>query len=70
MKLNQTVKIKNVSEVERDQFLDSTALAIIRKSNYQGTITKIEDGIHFVGFKNESGWVTQGYKSNEIEVVK
>ena len=69
MKLNDVVKIKDKSKVDSDKLLDPTALSTIKASNYQGAITKVSDGIFFVGFKNEKGWVTQGFKSNEIEVV-
>lgn len=69
MKLNDVVKIKDKSRVDNDKFLDPTALSIIKASNYQGAITKTSEGIFFIGFKNEKGWVTQGFKSNEIEVV-
>ena len=70
MKINDEVKIKDKSKVDNDKLLDSEALSIIKASNYQGAITKISDGIFFVGFKNVKGWVTHGFKSNEIEVVK
>lgn len=70
MRKNDVVKIKNTSKVDNDKLLDATALAIIKASNYQGAITKISDGIFFVGFKNDKGWVTQGYKKDEIEVIK
>ena len=70
MQLNDIVTMKDKSKVDFDPMLDATAAAIIRASNYQGAITKISDGIFFVGFKNDKGWVTQGYKLNEIEVVK
>lgn len=69
MKLNDIVKVKDASKVDNDQLLESNALSIIKNSSYKGVITKISDGIFFVGFKNDSGWVTQGYKPEEIEVV-
>lgn len=69
MKLNDNVKVKDTPKIDNDQTLESNALSIIKKSNYQGVVTKISDGIFFVGFKNDLGWVTQGYKSDEIEVV-
>ena len=70
MKLNDTVKIVNKDKTLSDPFLEDNARKIIQECDFKGKITKIEDGIHFVGFKNENGWVTQGYKANEIEVVK
>lgn len=70
MKLNDVVVIKDKAAVRADVFLDQEALAVIEANNFQGVITKISDGIFFVGFKNDLGWVTQGFKANEIEVVK
>lgn len=70
MKLNDIARVINKSNIDNDQTLESNALSIIKASNYQGAITKISDGIFFVGFKDDKGWVTQGYKEKEIEVVK
>jgi len=68
--LGQRVKVSNPKEVQQDPHLEGHALKIIEASNFTGEITKIQDGIHFVGFKNDLGWVTQGYKSDEIKGVK
>jgi len=70
MKINDEVRIIDTKKVASDPHLEELALKIIDENNYEGVITKIDDGIHFVGFKNDFGWVTQGFKSNEIEVVK
>lgn len=70
MKVNDEVKIKDINKVKNDPHLEELALKIIAENNYKGAITKVVDDIHFVGFKNDFGWVTQGFKSNEIEVVK
>ena len=69
-KEGQTVRVIDTKAVKEDPFLDKEGLEIIEKSDFTGEITKIEDGIHFVGFKNEAGWVTQGYKEKEIQGVK
>lgn len=69
-KVGQEVKSTNTEEVMNDPFLDDEGKEIIKASNFVGKITKIEDGIHFVGYQNEKGWLTQGYKSQEIEGVK
>lgn len=68
--LNQLVEIKDKNKVENDKTLESEALKIIEASKFRGEITKIEDGIHFVGFLNDEGWVTQGFKENEIKAVE
>lgn len=70
IELGDKARIKNVETVKNDSLIDSEALKIIKKSNFQGDVTKIADGIHFIGFQNELGWVTQGFKLQEIEVVK
>lgn len=69
-KVGQRVSIVDKEAVEKDPHIEENALEIIRKNGFAGEITKIEDGIHFVGFQDELGWVTQGYKANEIEEVK
>lgn len=69
-KIGQTVKVANPKSVQQDPYLESNALKIIEASKFTGEITKIQDGIHFVGFKNDLGWVTQGYKVDEIKGVK
>lgn len=68
--LGQKVQIADVAKTKNDKFIESHALTIMETSNFKGEITKIEDGIHFVGFKNDIGWVTQGFKSDEIKEVK
>ena len=64
------VKIVDTNKIESDETLEKEALQIIKKSNYTGEVTKVEDGIHFVGFMNDLGWVTQGFKADEIQEVK
>lgn len=68
--LGQTVQVKDKLSVRNDDHLEESALDIIVKNNFRGEVTKIDEGINFVGFKNDLGWVTQGYKDNEIERVK
>ncbi|MEN1969043.1 hypothetical protein WMZ97_13330 [Lentibacillus sp. N15] len=70
METGQIVRVIDKDKVRNDKHLEDSALKIIEKSNFEGDITKIEDGIHFVGFSNDLGWVTQGYKAKEIEEVK
>lgn len=69
MLLGQIVKVKDIKKLENDEQLEGSALSIIKENDYTGEITKIEDGINFVGFRNDVGWVTQGFKNEEIEVV-
>lgn len=64
------VKIVDTNKLESDELLEKEALQIIKESNYTGEVTKIEDGIYFVGFMNDLGWVTQGFKADEIQEVK
>lgn len=69
MKINDKVQVVDKKKVDNDGHLEGNALNIIKESDYKGVVTKIEDGIHFVGFKNKLGWVTQGFKINEIEAI-
>lgn len=69
MKLGSKVKVKDINKVKNDELLEKSALEIIKASKFCGEVTKIVDDIFMVGFKNEKGWVTQGYKEKEIEVV-
>ena len=50
-KEGQKVRVVDTKAVKEDPFLDKEGLQIIEKSDFTGEITKIEDGIHFVGFK-------------------
>lgn len=64
------VKIVDTNKIESDETLEKEALQIVKESNYTGEVTKVEDGIHFVGFMNDLGWVTQGFKADKIQEVK
>lgn len=68
-KLEDDVRISNVSSLSQDPHLSDGAFEIIKESNYTGKVTKIEDDIYFVGFKNSRGWVTQGFKVDEVKEV-
>lgn len=70
LQVDKKVKIKDIEKVRNDPFLEENALLVIEEENFIGEITKIEDGIHFVGFINDNGWVTQGFKADEIEEVE
>ncbi|WP_313429779.1 hypothetical protein [Siminovitchia terrae] len=65
----QRVHVTDVEKVKQDPFMEANSLKIMEASNFTGEITKIEDGIHFVGFMNDHGWITQGFKADEIEEV-
>lgn len=66
----QKVRVRDEIKLKNDPFLDELAFHIIEQENFIGEITKVEEGIHFVGFINDDGWVTQGFKADEIEVVE
>lgn len=65
----QLVQIVDVERVKQDPFMETNSLKIMEASNFTGEITKIENGIHFVGFMNDIGWITQGFKADEIVEV-
>lgn len=69
MNLGDKVKIKDIDKVKKDATLDPESRAILQGVNYQGIITDQHDDIYFVGFANDLGWITQGYKDTEIEVI-
>lgn len=69
-KKGQVVVVADIDKVKNDELLGAIALEIIEANEFKGEISKVEDGIHFVGFKNEKGWVTQGYKADEIKEDK
>lgn len=69
-KMGDKVKIADVKALENDELMEENAIKVIKTNNYIGEITKIDGDIHFVGFNNKHGWVTQGYKAKEIQAVK
>lgn len=69
-KLGDKVKIRDIEAVKKDPLLEKEGLAILEESKFIGEVTKIEDDIYFVGFKNEKGWLTQGYKTEQLERVE
>ena len=66
-KVGDQVKVVDEGKVRSDIYLEDTALNIIKKSRYKGEVTKIIDDVYFVGFKNDLGWVTQGYTADELK---
>lgn len=69
MEIGNVVKVKDIEALKKDEQLEEHALKIIEENEFTGEITKIEEGINFVGFRNDLGWITQGFKDSEIEVV-
>lgn len=70
MKLGQKVEVINPELVKQDEHLSSLALQIIEENKFIGEITKIEDDLYYVGFRNSLGWVTQFYEASEIKGVE
>ena len=69
-KVGDKVKVVDVEKVKNDDLLEDPALKIIQKNDFMGEVTEIMDDIYLVSFKNELGWVTQGFKADEIQEVK
>lgn len=67
--VGQKVKRKNTDLAEKWDFLNSEAIAILQACNFIGTVDQIQDGLYYVGFKHEDGWVTQVFKEEELELV-
>lgn len=70
LKLGMLVKVIDIEKTKSDSLLEENALKIMETSSFTGELTKIENGIYFVGFKNDEGWVTQGFKADEIKGVE
>lgn len=73
-KKGERVKPINFEKVLNDKLLSVGGRRIIESAGCIGTITKIrvEDGrpINFVTYDGTDGIVTQGFRDDEIEVVK
>lgn len=70
-KIGDRVKIKNPDIEEQGELLSPETINLLKTVEFIGTVTKLEDNLTFVGFKHEKlGWVTQVFKTEEIEVVK
>lgn len=70
LKVGQLVRVVDENKVKQDPLLEENALKVMESSNFTGEVTKIEGDIHFVGFMNDYGWLTKGFKSNEIKEVE
>lgn len=70
--IGNVVKIKDTDNLEvQGELFSKETLDILKAVNFTGVITKIEDGLNYVGFSGEDiGWVTQVYKDEELEVVE
>ncbi len=73
-KKGQKVVVVDKEAVEKDEHLEEYALKIIKDSDFIGEVTKVfdeeEDTVYCVGFWNDKGWVTQGFRDDEIKEVK
>lgn len=75
MNLGSKVSVIDYDKVINDPLIEDKALEIIIKEGFIGYVSKIfkepdGDVIFSVGFKNELGWVTQGFKAEELKEVK
>lgn len=68
--IGDTVKVKNPDNEIKDDLLSAEALDILTNLDFTGKVTQIQDGLHYVGFINEDGWITQVFKEEEIERVE
>lgn len=70
LKLEDVVKVINPDTVADGEMTNSTTIAILKECDNKGKVTQIQDGLVYVGFVSEIGWVTQVFKPEELEEVK
>lgn len=70
-KIGDRVKVLNPNTNEQDELLESETINLLKKLDFIGIVTQIENDLNYVGFAHETlGWVTQVFKEDEIEVVQ
>lgn len=70
IKLGDLVEIKKPDSEPEGEMLNTTTVEILKDCDNQGKVTQIQDGLVYVGFVSERGWVTQVFKPEEIKEVK
>lgn len=69
--IGDKVKIKNPDIEEQDELLSSETINLLKALDFTGVVTQVQDDLIYVGFSNEnSAWITQVFKADEIEVTQ
>lgn len=68
-KTGQKVRRKDRNLAEKGDFLNSEAIKVLQDCDFTGTVDQVQDGLYYVGFKNDDAWVTQVFKEDELELV-
>lgn len=69
LKVGQTVEIKNPDIEVKGEMTNPTTVNILKDCKFRGKVTQIQDGLAYVGFINDDGWVTQVFKPKELKEV-
>lgn len=65
--LGQEVKILDPNLEEQGELLSKETVEVLKATKGIGEVTQIQDGLFYVGFKDEEGnWVTQVFKEEEL----
>lgn len=68
--IKDTVEIKNPNIEEQGEMMNPTTISILVGCKYQGEVTQVQDGLIYVSFISDAGWVTQVFKPEELQEVK
>lgn len=70
IKVEDTVEIKNPEIEVQGEMTNPTTVQILKDCKCRGKVTQIQDGLVYVGFVTNDGWVTQVFKPEELQEVK
>ena len=70
IKLEDIVEIINPELKEDGEMTNASTISIIEDCKYRGKVTQIQDGLVYVAFVTDAGWVTQVFKPEEIKEVE
>lgn len=70
VEIKDTVEIKSPNIEEQGEMMNPTTIKILASCKYQGQVTQVQDGLIYVSFISDAGWVTQVFKPEELKEVK
>lgn len=70
LSLEDVVEIIDPEVEENGEMTNATTVRIIEECEYRGKVTQIQDGLVYVAFVTDEGWVTQVFKPEEIKEVE
>lgn len=70
LQVGDRVVVRDPDKEVKGELLSEETINLLEALNYTGVVTKDEGSIYFVGFAHETlGWVTQGFREEELEKV-